>query len=84
MSARKRRARRPRAYRIPVETYLIVLGGVFALSVAISLLNRPKELDYNVPHAFGVRDPTFLPSVQATEVPTVVRGNRVSILANGA
>ena len=83
MSARKRRARRPRVYRIPVETYLIALAAAFAFSVAISLLNRPVDVDYLVPHAFGVRDPTFLPSVQATDVPSAVRGNRVSVLANG-
>ncbi len=81
---RRRRARsRPRVYRIPFETYLITLAAAFALSVAISLLNRPREIVYDPPHAFGVRDPTFLPSVQATEIPSAVRGNRVSILANG-
>jgi cardiolipin synthase len=83
MSPRKRRARKPRVYRIPVESYLIALAAAFAFSVAISLLNRPAEIDYDLPHAFGVRDPTFLPSVQATDVPSAIHGNRVSILANG-
>ncbi|MEP6471329.1 MAG: phospholipase D-like domain-containing protein, partial [Acidobacteriota bacterium] len=78
-----RKPRKPRVYRIPVEAYLIALGAAFALSVAVSLLNRPEEARYDLPHAFGVRDPTFLPSVQATEGPSMVDGNRVEILQNG-
>ena len=78
-----RKPRKPRVYRIPVEVYLIALGAAFALSVAISLLNRPTEVRYDIPHAFGVRDPTFLPSVQATDGPSMVDGNRVGILQNG-
>jgi len=62
---------------------LIALGAAFALSVAISLLNRPEEVRYDIPHAFGVRDPTFLPSVQATEGSSMIDGNRISILQNG-
>jgi len=80
---KKRGPRKPRVYRIPVEVYLIALGAAFAFSVAISLLNRPTEVRYDLPHAFGVRDPTFLPSVQATEGPSMVDGNRVGILQNG-
>lgn len=78
-----RKPRKPRVYRIAVEVYLIALGAAFALSVAISLLNRPTEVRYDLPHAFGVRDPTFLPSVQATEGSSMVDGNRVGILQNG-
>lgn len=78
-----RKPRKPRVYRIPVEVYLITLGAAFALSVAISLLNRPTEVRYDLPHSLGVRDPTFLPSVQATEGPSMVDGNRVGILQNG-
>ena len=81
MLRRKRRGpRKPRVYRIPVEVYLIALAAAFALSVAISLLNRPEEVRYDVPHSFGVRDPTFLPSVQATEGSSMIDGNRISIL----
>ena len=80
---KKRGPRKPRVYRISVEVYLIALGAAFALSVAISLLNRPEEVRYDVPHAFGVRDPTFLPSVQATEGSSMIDGNRISILQNG-
>jgi cardiolipin synthase A/B len=80
---KKRGPRKPRVYRIPVEVYLIALGAAFALSVAISLLNRPEEVRYDIPHAFGVRDPTFLPSVQATEGSSMIDGNRISILQNG-
>jgi len=80
---KQRKPRKPRVYRISVEVYLIALGAAFALSVAVSLLNRPEEVRYDLPHAFGVRDPTFLPSVQATEGPSLVDGNRVAILENG-
>ena len=78
-----RRPRKPRVYRIPVETYLIALGVAFALAVAISLFNRPSSVRYVLPHAFGVRDATFLPSAQALGGPTMVAGNSVSILENG-
>jgi cardiolipin synthase len=80
---KQRKPRKPRVYRIRVEVYLIALGAAFALSVAISLLNRPKEVRYDLPHGFGVRDPTFLHSVQATEGPSMVAGNRITILENG-
>jgi cardiolipin synthase len=77
------RPRKPRVYRIPIEFYVIALGVTFALAVAISLLNRPAEVDYVLPHAFGVRDAAFLPSTQAVDGPSLVGGNRVSILENG-
>jgi cardiolipin synthase len=80
---KQRKPRKPRVYRIPVEIYLIALAAAFALSVAISLLNRPEEVSYDLPHSFGVRDPTFLPSLQATEGPSMVDGNRITILRNG-
>lgn len=84
MRRRKLRAqRKPRVYRIPVEYYLIVLAAAFAISVAISLLNRPKEVLYDVPHAFGVLDPAFLPSAQTFDRPSMVGGNRVTLLENG-
>jgi cardiolipin synthase A/B len=78
-----RRPRRPRVYRISVETYLIALGVAFALAVAISLFNRPTKVRYVLPHSFGVRDPTFLPSLHAIGGPRMVDGNTVSILENG-
>ncbi|HEV8609228.1 MAG TPA: cardiolipin synthase [Thermoanaerobaculia bacterium] len=84
MLRRKRRSpRKPRVYRIPVELYLITLAAAFAFSVAISLLNRPEEVSYDVPHMFGVRDPPFLASTQALDRPAMVSGNRVSIFQNG-
>jgi cardiolipin synthase len=78
-----RRPRKPRVYRIAVETYLIALGVAFALAVAISLLNRSTPVRYVLPHSFGVRDATFLPSAQAIGGPAFVGGNSVSILENG-
>jgi cardiolipin synthase A/B len=78
-----RKPRRPRVYRIPLEFYLIALAAAFAFSVAISLLNRPTEVAYKIPHAFGVRDPSFLPSAQALDRPSMTAGNRVTILENG-
>jgi cardiolipin synthase len=83
MLRRKRRPRKPRVYRIPVEFYLVALAAAVALSVAISLLNRPEEVSYDIPHTFGVRDPSFLPSTQALDRPGMVPGNRVSIFQNG-
>jgi cardiolipin synthase len=83
MRRKPRAPRKPRVYRISVELYLIVLAGAFALSVAISLLNRPKEVFYDLPHSFGVRDPAFLPSTQAFDRPSWVHGNRVTLLRNG-
>jgi cardiolipin synthase len=78
-----RKPRKPRVYRIRVETYLIALGVAFALAVAISLLNRPTRVRYVLPHSFGVRDATFLPSLHAIGGPRMVGGNSVSILENG-
>lgn len=78
-----RRPRKPRVYRIPIETYLIALGVAFALAVAISLFNRPTKVRYVLPHSFGVRDATFLPSLHAIGGPRMVGGNGVSILENG-
>ncbi|HEY3170932.1 MAG TPA: phospholipase D-like domain-containing protein [Thermoanaerobaculia bacterium] len=78
-----RTPRKPRVYRIRVEIYLLALAAAFALSVAISLLNRPREVPYDVPHSFGVRDATFLASTQALDRPSIVGGNRVTVLENG-
>jgi cardiolipin synthase A/B len=84
MLRRKRRSpRKPRVYRIPVELYLVVLAAAFAMSVAISLLNRPEDVSYDLPHSFGVRDPPFLASAQALDRPSMLSGNRVSIYQNG-
>ncbi len=78
-----RRPRKPKVYRIPIETYLIALGVAWALAIALSLANQPKKVSYDLPHAFTVRDPTFVPSIQALDGPSMVGGNRVSILENG-
>jgi cardiolipin synthase len=80
---RLRRPRKPRVYRIHVESYLVVLAVVFALSVAISLLSQPKEVSYVLSHDFTVRDAAFLPSAHALANPSPVKGNRVEILSNG-
>ena len=83
LRSKKRASRRPRVYRIRIEFYLIALAAAFALSVAISLLNRPTQVIYDIPHSFGVRDPGFLASAQALDRPSIASGNRVSILENG-
>jgi cardiolipin synthase len=80
---RKSKPRRPRNYRIPVETYLVALAVAFALSVGLSLLSRPEEVRYVLPHAFGVRDEAFLPSAHALANPIPLEGNRIEILENG-
>jgi cardiolipin synthase len=80
---RPRRARKPRVYRISVETYLVALAIAFALSTALTLLNRPRQIAYGFPHLFSVRDATFLASAHALSDPCVIAGNRVTILANG-
>jgi cardiolipin synthase A/B len=80
---KQRKPRKPRVYRISVEVYLIALAAAFALSVAVSLLNRPEEVRYGIPHSFGVGDPAFLPSVEATAGPSMIDGNRIAILENG-
>jgi cardiolipin synthase len=61
----------------------VALAVAFAFSVALSLLSRPAEIRYAVPHGFGVRDATFLPSAHALSDPAPVAGNRVEILENG-
>jgi cardiolipin synthase len=84
MLRRKRRSpRKPRVYRIRVEFYLVALAAAVAFSAAISLLNRPEEVSYDIPHTFGVREPSFLASTQALDRPAMVPGNRVSIFQNG-
>ena len=80
---RPRRPRKPRVFRIPTESYVVLLLVAFALSVAISLLNRPRDVSYVPAHAFSVRDPAFLPSAHALANPSPVRGNRVELLENG-
>ena len=80
---RPRRARKSRVYRISVETYLVALAIAFALSIALTLLNRPRQIAYGFPHLFSVRDATFLASAHALSDPCVIAGNRVTILANG-
>ncbi len=78
-----RRPRKPKVYRIPVETYLIALAIAFALSVALSFLSKPKEIRYRLPHVFSVDDPTFLPSAHALMSASTIPGNRVQVLVNG-
>ena len=78
-----RRPRKPRVYRIPVEAYLATLAIAIALSVGLSVLSRPKQVDYALPHLFDVADPAFLPSAHALADPVMVGGNRATILVNG-
>src|SRR6266545_7284627 len=80
---RSRGPRRPKVYRIPIETYLIALAIAFALSIAFSLLSVPKEIDYRPAHHFGVEEETFLPSAHALSNPSPVEGNRIRLLENG-
>jgi cardiolipin synthase len=80
---RARRPRKPKVYRIPVETYLVALAVAFALSVALSLLSGPKEVSYRLPHRFNVDDPTFIPSAHGLTNPATLPGNRVRLLENG-
>ena len=55
----------------------------FALSVAMSMLSRPKEVHYLLPHRFSVQDEAFLPSAHALADPSILSGNRVRVLVNG-
>jgi len=80
---RSRGPRRPKVYRIPIETYLIALAIAFALSIAFSLLSVPKEIDYRLAHHFGVEEETFLPSAHALSNASPVEGNRIRLLENG-
>ena len=80
---RKRRPRRPKVYRIPVETYLVALGIAFALSVALSLITGPEEVSYRLPHRFAVSDPAFAPSAHSLSNPSILPGNHVRLLENG-
>jgi cardiolipin synthase len=83
LKKRARRPRKPRVYRIPVESYLVLLAVVFALSIAVSLLNQPEEVSYKLRHEFSVRDPAFAPSAHALSNPSLLKGNRVDLLENG-
>jgi cardiolipin synthase len=80
---RARRPRKPKVYRIPVETYLVALAIAFALSVALSLLTGPEEVSYRLPHRFAVEDATFLPSAHGLTNPVTLPGNSVRVLENG-
>ena len=60
-----------------------MLALAIGLSVGLSVLSRPSEVDYALPHRFDVRDPAFLPSAHALADPVMVGGNRVVLLANG-
>ena len=75
--------RKPRRHRIPVEVYLILLAIAFSLSIAISLLNQPKEVLYVLKHQFSVRDPAFVPSAHALASSSPLKGNRLELLENG-
>ncbi len=81
---RARRPRKPKVYRIPVETYVIALGIAFAFSIAMSMLSKPREVHYLLPHRFTVEDAAFLPSAHALADPAILPGNRVRVLVNGA
>lgn len=78
-----RPARKPRTYRIPVEAYLAVLAVAIGLSIALSVLARPREVHYTFRHRFDVEDGAFLPSAHALADPVMVAGNRVTLLENG-
>lgn len=80
---RPRHPRKPKVYRIPVETYLVALAIAFALSVALTLLSKPAEVSYRLPHLFAVEDPTFLPSAHALSSGSMLPGNRIHVLVNG-
>jgi len=80
---RARRPRKPKVYRIPVETYLVALAIAFALSVALSLLTGPEEVSYRFPHRFAVDEPTFIPSAHGLTNTATLPGNRVTVLENG-
>lgn len=84
MGLRQRRATRtPKTYRIPIEAYLAVLAIAIGLSVALSRLGRPREMDYAFPHRFAVEDAAFLPSAHALADPVMVGANRITLLENG-
>ena len=80
---RSRRPRRPKVYRIRVETYLVALAVAFAFSIVISRLSRPREVRYESAHEFAVAEPTFFPSAHALADPVPITGNRVDVLVNG-
>ncbi len=80
---RQRRPRKHRVYRIPTDSYLVVVAVVFALAAALSLLDQPKEVSYALRHEFSVRDPAFVPSAHALSNPSPVKGNRIDLLSNG-
>lgn len=80
---RPRRPKKPKVYRIPVETYLIALAVAFALSVALSLLAKPEEIRYSFPHEFGVKEAPFFPSAHALASPVPIGGNKIDLLENG-
>jgi cardiolipin synthase len=79
----RRRPRKPKTYRIPVEVYLATLAVAVVLSMALSILSRPHEVDYLFPHRFGVHDGAFLPSAHALANPVMVTSNRITLLENG-
>ncbi len=74
---------KPRHHKIPVETYVILLAIAFTLSIAISLLNQPKEISYVLGHQFAVHDPAFIPSAHALASSSPLKGNRIELLQNG-
>ncbi len=62
---------------------MVTLAIAFAFSVAMSLLSRPKEVQYLLPHRFSVEDEAFLPSAHALADPSILPGNRARVLVNG-
>ncbi len=78
-----RRPRKPKVYRIPIESYVVALAIAVALMGAMSLLSRPKQVHYLLPHRFSVQDDAFLPSAHALAEPSMLSGNRVRLLING-
>jgi cardiolipin synthase len=51
------------------------------LSLGIAALRRPTPPRWTLPHAFGVENPTFVPSALAGSLMT--SGNRLDVLENG-
>lgn len=82
--AAKARAGGSHRHHFPLPAYLGVLAFAIAAALTVTLIARRSEVDYRLPHRFGVHDATFFASAHALSDPVPIGGNKVQILRNGA
>jgi cardiolipin synthase A/B len=67
-----------------VPIAIAVILTLFGTILVLNLSSAEKQIRYEITHRFAVSDPQFLRTVNHLLGPSVVAGNRVTALQNGA